>query len=182
MIRQWLAFVLLLHLTFLGGTKAVKGLDVSRLMFQFDLECFKEKGYEFVVVRAYRTIGCFPDPDGSDTLVKTSRAGFKNIEIYMSPCPGGYKSATSQVDEMSKFDKNYHSLILPKKKIRLHVVKALPQNVSINHIWLEVQVVWYNNIAMQLHVACIKLTSDFDFSIQVIGLEILHQITNILKS
>lgn len=80
------------------------GLDVSRLMFGFDLKCFKEKGYTFVVVRAYRTIGCFPDPDGSDTLVKASEAGFEDIDIYMSPCPvgGGIKPAASQVEEMSK--------------------------------------------------------------------------------
>ena len=72
-------------------------------MFQFDLECFKEKGYEFVVIRAYRT--CFPDPDGSDTITKASKAGFENITIYMSPCPGrGGKPATDQVDEMSKLE------------------------------------------------------------------------------
>ena len=99
-----LHLVFLLHLTYLGVTKAGKGLDVSRLMFQFDLEYFKEKGYEFVVVRAYRTIGCFPDTDGSDTIVKAKRAGFENIAIYMSPCPGGDKSATDQVDEMSKLN------------------------------------------------------------------------------
>lgn len=95
-----LCLVILLHLTFLGVTKAGKGLDVSRLMFQFDFECFKEKGYEFVVIRAYRT--CFPDPDGSDTITKANKAGFKNVAIYMSPCPGGQKPATDQVDEMSK--------------------------------------------------------------------------------
>ena len=84
-------------------TQARKGIDVSRLVFTFDLKCFKEKGYEFVVVRAYRTIGCFPDPDGSDTMLKAKEAGFQHIGISMSPCPGD-KSATAQVDEMSKSD------------------------------------------------------------------------------
>ena len=95
---RWWIFLLVLYLAI---TKARKGLDVSRLMFTLDLNCFKEKGHEFVVVRAYRTIGCFPDPDGSDTMLKAKEAGFQHIDIYMSPCPGD-KSATDQVDEMSK--------------------------------------------------------------------------------
>ena len=99
---RWWEFILLLF--YLTDSEGKKGLDVSRLMFTFDLKCFKEKGYEFVVVRAYRTIGCFPDPDASDTLQKAKDAGFEHIDIYMSPCPGGGKSATEQVDEMSKSD------------------------------------------------------------------------------
>ena len=78
------------------------GLDVSRLMFDFDLECFKEKGYSFIVVQAYRTIGCFPDPYGGDTITRARKAGFEDINIYMSPCPGGSKPAAAQVEEMSK--------------------------------------------------------------------------------
>ena len=73
-------------------------------MFGFDLKCFKEKGYDFIVVRAYRTIGCFPDPDGRGTIKEAEEAGFQNIEIYMSPCPGGNKSASAEVDEMSTSD------------------------------------------------------------------------------
>ena len=49
-----------------------------------------------MVVRAYRT-----DPNASDTILKARDAGFKNIDIYMSPCPGG-NSASDQVDEMSE--------------------------------------------------------------------------------
>ena len=93
--------LLLLLVTNIAISKARKGLDVSRVIFNFDLKCFKEKGYDFVVVRAYRTIGCFPDPDGSDTIKKVSEAGFEDIDIYMSFCPG-YKAASDQVDEMSK--------------------------------------------------------------------------------
>ena len=100
MIRLAVNFTFLL-LFYIVVIDARKGIDVSRLMFTFDLKCFKERGYEFVVVRAYRTIGCFPDPDASDTILKARDAGFKNIDIYMSPCPGG-KSASDQVDEMSE--------------------------------------------------------------------------------
>ena len=70
MLRWW-AFILLLF--YLADSEEKRGLDVSRLMFTFDLKCFKEKGYKFVVVRAYR---CFPDPDASDTLQKAKDAGF----------------------------------------------------------------------------------------------------------
>lgn len=101
MSRLTVYFTLLLY--YLVIIEARKGLDVSRLIFGFDLKCFKDRGYEFVVVRAYRTIGCFPDPAASDTIVKTRDAGFEHIDIYMSPCPGD-KPATNQVDEMSKFD------------------------------------------------------------------------------
>ena len=96
-----LTLLLSFYLVILEIIEARKGLDVSRLMFEFDFKCFKENGYKFVIVRAYRTIGCFPDPDGSDTITKASEAGFDNIDVYMSPCPGG-KSATDQVDDMSK--------------------------------------------------------------------------------
>ena len=96
----------LVYVTNLELIEARKGFDVSRLMFGFDLRCFKEKGYDFIVVRAYRTFGCFPDPDGSDTIKEAEEAGFQNIDIYMSPCPEGYKSASTQVDEMSEFDNN----------------------------------------------------------------------------
>ena len=99
MFRRWaLKFIVLLF--YLATSEERIGIDVSRLMFTFDLECFKEKGYEFVVVRAYRTFGCFPDPDASDTIQKARDAGFE-LDIYMSPCPRG-KSATISVDEMSK--------------------------------------------------------------------------------
>ena len=97
-----LTFKFALFLFYLATIEARKGIDVSRMMFTFDLKCFKGSGYEFVVVRAYRTIGCFPDPDASDTILKARDAGFEHIDIYMSPCPGGGKSATDQVDEMSK--------------------------------------------------------------------------------
>ena len=102
---------ILLLLLYVATSEARKGIDVSRLMFSFDLKCFKEKGYEFVVVRAYR---CFPDPDGSDTILRASEAGFKHIDIYISPCPGG-KSATNQVDEMSKSDKSVSNNLLSYK-------------------------------------------------------------------
>jgi hypothetical protein len=97
MLRNYFTILLI----YLATIEARKGIDISRLMFGFDLKCFKEGGYEFVVVRAYRTIGCFPDPDASDTILKARGAGFKQIDIYMSPCPGG-KPAVDQVDEMSK--------------------------------------------------------------------------------
>ena len=99
---RWWAFKLLVSLFYLVEiSKERKGLDVSHLMFGFDLKCFKEKGYDFIVVQAYRYFSCFPDPSAPDTIQKAKDAGFEHIDIYMSPCPR-IKPATQSVDEMSK--------------------------------------------------------------------------------
>lgn len=93
---------LLLALSSWYSADATKGLDVSTLVYPKDFECLKDAGYEFLIVRGYRSYGS-PDPDAIHTIANARQAGFKYIDVYMFPCPKCAKSASAQVDEMGKF-------------------------------------------------------------------------------
>jgi hypothetical protein len=99
---------LLLVLSSWYSADATKGLDVSTLVDPKDFDCLKDAGYEFLIVRGYRSLGS-PDPDAIHTIANARQAGFKYIDVYMFPCPKCAKSASAQVDEMGKF---YYSLYL----------------------------------------------------------------------
>ena len=101
---RWWAFKLTVLLFYLATSEERNGLDVSHLMFSFDMQCFKEKGYEFIVVQAYRSFNCFPNLNTSDTIQQARVAGFEYIDIYMSPCPRDV-SANDSVGEMSKYQR-----------------------------------------------------------------------------
>ena len=84
------------------STDATKGIDVSTLVYPKDFECLKNDGYEFLIVRGYRSTGT-PDSNAIHTIANARQAGFKYIDVYMFPCPKcSDKSASKQVDEMGK--------------------------------------------------------------------------------
>jgi len=91
--------VLLLGLFSQHVTGAIKGIDVSTLVSSSRLKCLKEEGYNFLIVRAYRSIGK-PDSNVVHTVANARQAGFKHIDVYMFPCPQCSKSASVQVQEM----------------------------------------------------------------------------------
>lgn len=80
-------------------TEATKGIDVSTLVYPKDFECLKNEGYEFLIVRGYRSYGA-PDPNAIHTIANARQAGFKYIDVYMFPCPKCSKSASEQVQDM----------------------------------------------------------------------------------
>ena len=90
---------LLLIISSFHVSEAVKGIDVSSLVYPKDFECLKDQGYEFLIVRGYRSVGS-PDPDAIHTIANARQAGFKYIDVYLFPCPRCSKSASEQVDEM----------------------------------------------------------------------------------
>ena len=94
--------LILLALSSWYSVDATIGLDVSTLVYPKDFECLKNAGYEFLIVRGYRSYGS-PDPDAIHTIANARQAGFKYIDVYMFPCPKCPKSASAQVDEMGKF-------------------------------------------------------------------------------
>ena len=80
-------------------SEAAKGIDVSSLVYPKDFECLKNQGYDFLIVRGYRSVGS-PDPNAIHTIANAREAGFKYIDVYLFPCPRCSKSASEQVDEM----------------------------------------------------------------------------------
>ena len=80
---------------------ATKGVDVSSLVYSTGFKCLKDDGYDFLIVRGYRSTG-EPDPDAIHTIANARDAGFENIDVYMFPCPRCGKSASDQVREMGR--------------------------------------------------------------------------------
>ena len=80
---------------------ATKGIDVSSLVYSTGFKCLKEDGYDFLIVRGYRSTG-EPDPNAIHTIANARDAGFEYIDVYMFPCPKCGKSASDQVQEMGK--------------------------------------------------------------------------------
>ena len=91
--------VLVLGLHLSGATK---GIDVSQLVYPSDFKCLKEAGYDFVIVRAFLSLG-EPDQNAIHTIANAREAEFRNIDVYMFPCPRCLKSASEQVDAMGTF-------------------------------------------------------------------------------
>ena len=82
-------------------TAATLGIDVSTPVSKSDFTCLKNAGYDFLIVRAYRSLGS-PDPNAPDTIRNAHEAGIKNVDVYIFPCPKCSKSASDQVKEMGK--------------------------------------------------------------------------------
>ena len=82
-------------------TAATLGIDVSTSVSSSNFTCLKNAGYDFLIVRAYRSNGS-PDSSAINTTANAHKAGIQNVDVYMFPCPKCSKSATSQVQEMGK--------------------------------------------------------------------------------
>lgn len=96
--------------------EGTRGVDVSTLVSESNCRCLKSQGYDFLIMRGYRSIGS-PDPSAAATLYNCKAAGVGYLDVYLFPCPKCSKSATEQVDEM---------------------VNAL-RNVSYGQIWLDIE-------------------------------------------
>ena len=86
-----------------GSSAATLGIDVSSFVSVDEFKCLKNAGYEFLIVRAYQSLGR-PDPNAVHTLANAHEAGFKYTDIYIFPCPK-CGAASSQVSSMGKLAK-----------------------------------------------------------------------------
>jgi hypothetical protein len=82
--------------------QATKGVDVSSPTSKSAFSCLQQQGYEFLIVRGYRSYG-EPDGDAAPTVANAKAAGIQNADVYMFPCPKCSKSAKEQVDDMGKY-------------------------------------------------------------------------------
>lgn len=109
MVSVWItALSLCFVLSLKELVDATKGVDLSTSASKSVFTCLKGEGYEFVIVRAYRSLGD-PDPYAASNVANAKAAGIENADVYMFPCPKCNKSAKEQVDEMGKlFTLNPH--------------------------------------------------------------------------
>lgn len=77
------------------------GVDLSTSTSQSAFTCLKNQSYDFVIVRAYQSIGK-PDHSAPSTIANAKAAGFKYVDVYMFPCPTCSKTASEQVSEMGE--------------------------------------------------------------------------------
>ena len=85
----------------LQPAQTTKGIDVSSPVAKSAFSCLKGEGYDFLIVRGYRSTG-EPDPAAASTIANAKAAGIENIDVYMFPCPKCSKTIKDQVDEMGK--------------------------------------------------------------------------------
>ena len=81
---------------------AIKGVDVSGLLDNYDFKDFMEDGFDgFVIFQGYQSDGNV-NPHAVNSSSGAYEAGFSNFDMYMCPCPKCNKTAEQQVQEMGK--------------------------------------------------------------------------------
>lgn len=85
-IRYLIACSVLLILQFFNLVQGNVGIDVSESVSSSSFQCLKTRGYDFVVVRAFRSNGV-PDSNAPPTIRNARTAGFQMVDAYMFPCP-----------------------------------------------------------------------------------------------
>ena len=91
------------------STQATSGFDFADAVFSVsDFECLAEKGYEYMIVRAWESIGSFDD-DAPSNLKNAQSAGYAsaNTSVYMFPCASTADSAKAQMQTMIDDLKDY---------------------------------------------------------------------------
>lgn len=88
-------FVLLALVAF-SGVYCKLGLDVAGAFSVENLQCFRNEGFSFVVVRGFRSTGTL-DTAATQTLTNAKAVGLAT-DVYMFPCRG--KSPAGQVGEL----------------------------------------------------------------------------------
>ncbi|CAF1026739.1 unnamed protein product [Rotaria sordida] len=61
------------------------GVDVSTAVTQANFACLKGKGYNFAIVRAYRSSGTI-DPNAVQTIKNAWNAKMAHVDAYIFPC------------------------------------------------------------------------------------------------
>jgi len=105
---------------------AVTGVDVSSLFSQDAWNCIHKSGYDFAIVRCYRSIDS-PDPNCAPSISRAWNAGMKRVDAYMFPCAkcGNYSG------QVQRFYDHLHS-----------------NNVKYSGVWLDIEGIgtqWYDD-------------------------------------
>jgi len=135
------------------AVNAVYGLDVSERVYQSNFECLMDWGYQFAVVRVYRSSGVV-DTNGPGTINDAWKAGMAAVDGYIFPC---YfcGDAAGQIDDTIDYLESSGVKLLKKNETRNDLIaKYGKENVgaTIGMLWLDVEGLdywsWYpsNNV------------------------------------
>jgi len=75
------------------GSWSGKGVDVSDLCSASGFSCLKNQGYNYAVIRAWRSSGTW-DPQCSTNINNAISAGMNPVDVYMFPRPLGASGAS----------------------------------------------------------------------------------------
>ena len=89
-------FPLVILLQCITGTEERKGIDLSQRANIKIFSCLKHEGYDFVIVRAFRSNG-IPDYNAPLNIRNARQANITAVEAYMFPCPKCGINAQKQV-------------------------------------------------------------------------------------
>mmetsp|Transcript_6561 Transcript_6561/g.19919 ORF Transcript_6561/g.19919 Transcript_6561/m.19919 type:complete len:226 (+) Transcript_6561:78-755(+) len=70
---------------FFSPVSATSGVDVSEACLPSGWSCLKSKGYDFAVVRAWRSNGA-PDTNAPHTIYNAWDGGMAHVDVYLFPC------------------------------------------------------------------------------------------------
>ena len=112
------AWILMSSLVALAGET---GVDFSAAVYsESDFKCLKEKGFDFVIARAWHSTGEF-DSNAPDNLKNAQKAGYSvdDTSVYMFPCADSVSSAKDQMKTMIQDLKD--------------------KNAEYNKIWIDIE-------------------------------------------
>jgi len=81
-----------------GGKWHGKGVDLSDPCSATGFSCLKRTGYQYAIIRAWRSSGVW-DPDCASNINNAISAGMSPVDVYMFPRPKG-ASGTSQAQQL----------------------------------------------------------------------------------
>jgi hypothetical protein len=81
-----------------GGKWHGKGVDLSDPCSATGFSCLKRTGYQYAVIRAWRSSGVW-DPDCASNINNAISAGMNPVDVYMFPRPKG-ASGSSQASQL----------------------------------------------------------------------------------
>jgi hypothetical protein len=98
-------------------SNAARGVDFAGAMSSDKAKCLVNAGYgDFAMVRAWHSYGAF-DTDAPASIAALRGAGFKDIDVYMFPCPT--KDVGQQVKDM--------------------ISNLIQQSVNFGGVWLDIE-------------------------------------------
>eukprot|EP00792_Barthelona_sp_PAP020_P002900 TRINITY_DN14553_c0_g1_i1.p1 TRINITY_DN14553_c0_g1~~TRINITY_DN14553_c0_g1_i1.p1 ORF type:complete len:219 (+),score=55.32 TRINITY_DN14553_c0_g1_i1:29-685(+) len=105
---------------------ATLGIDISSKFSTTQWQCARKAGYEFAIVRGYRSTASI-DPNLGQSVAQAWQAGFKHVDVYFFPA-AQKKSAYAQVNEF--------------------IAYLVNTKVKFGMVWVDVEVApkcWYDD-------------------------------------
>jgi len=99
------------------AVEARLGVDVSHLWKQESWDCINGKGYEFAIVRCFRSSDSV-DPNCAESVKRAWAAGMKHVDLYMYPAP----NRSDVAEQVRRLDKHIRD-----------------NNITYGQIWIDIE-------------------------------------------